>query len=677
MQNKTKYLVTAALPYANNYVHIGHLAGAYLPPDIYVRYRKLKGDDVIFISGSDEHGTAIDMAAIQEKVTPQEIIDRYHFSNKKAFEDIGIEFDIFSRTSNKIHHETAQEFFLNLYNKNILVQKTEKQLYSEKEKRFLADRFVTGTCPVCGNTEARGDECEVCGSNLSPLELIDPRSKITGDIPVVKDAVHLYFPLGRYQENISKWIFSKEGWKQNVINYVKGWIKAGLRDRAVTRDLDWGVKVPVEGNDGKVIYVWFEAPIGYISATKEYFIGKNEPDKWKEYWKGDNTRLIHFIGKDNIVFHSLIFPAALMAHGDYVLPYNVPANEFLNISGAKLSKSKKNGILLKDIVQKFPPDVVRYAIASILPESKDSEFSWKDLQTKNNSELAGILGNFINRTVVFAKTKFDNVIPERKDDDEILKFIKSQTDNIAVSYDEFRLKDALSETMNIVRAANKYFNDTEPWKLVKDEKEKCGEIINNCLQICYSIAILINPFLPFTSEKILKILSADKTNFRWDRIGEINLASGNELGENQILFPQIEDSQIENEMGTEITNDSKEENKKIAGDKTGTNLIGLEDFKKVNLKVAKILECEVVPKSKKLLKLKLKVGDKEKQIVSGISEHYKPEDLIGKLIVVVDNLKPSKLMGIDSEGMLLAAKKDGELKLVLIDGEIEPGAEVS
>ncbi|MBP9191818.1 MAG: methionine--tRNA ligase [Ignavibacteria bacterium] len=677
MQNKTKYLVTAALPYANNYVHIGHLAGAYLPPDIYVRYRKLKGDDVIFISGSDEHGTAIDMAAIQEKVTPQEIIDRYHFSNKKAFEDIGIEFDIFSRTSNKIHHETAQEFFLNLYNKNILVQKTEKQLYSEKEKRFLADRFVTGTCPVCGNTEARGDECEVCGSNLSPLELIDPRSKITGDIPVVKDAVHLYFPLGRYQENISKWIFSKEGWKQNVINYVKGWIKAGLRDRAVTRDLDWGVKVPVEGNDGKVIYVWFEAPIGYISATKEYFIGKNEPDKWKEYWKGDNTRLIHFIGKDNIVFHSLIFPAALMAHGDYVLPYNVPANEFLNISGAKLSKSKKNGILLKDIVQKFPPDVVRYAIASILPESKDSEFSWKDLQTKNNSELAGILGNFINRTVVFAKTKFDNVIPERKDDDEILKFIKSQTDNIAVSYDEFRLKDALSETMNIVRAANKYFNDTEPWKLVKDEKEKCGEIINNCLQICYSIAILINPFLPFTSEKILKILSADKTNFKWDRIGEINLASGNELGENQILFPQIEDSQIENEMGTEITNDSKEENKKIAGDKTGTNLIGLEDFKKVNLKVAKILECEVVPKSKKLLKLKLKVGDKEKQIVSGISEHYKPEDLIGKLIVVVDNLKPSKLMGIDSEGMLLAAKKDGELKLVLIDGEIEPGAEVS
>ena len=681
MQNKTKYLVTAALPYANNYVHIGHLAGAYLPPDIYVRYRKLKGDDVIFISGSDEHGTAIDMAAIQEKVSPQEIIDRYHFSNKKAFEDIGIEFDIFSRTSNKIHHETAQEFFLNLFNKNILVKKTEKQLYSEKEKRFLADRFVTGTCPVCGNTEARGDECEVCGSNLSPLELINPRSKITGDIPVVKDAVHLYFPLGRYQDKISKWIFSKKDWKQNVINYVNGWLKSGLRDRAVTRDLDWGVKVPVEDNEGKVIYVWFEAPIGYISATKEYFISINEPDKWKEYWMGENTKLIHFIGKDNIVFHSLIFPAALMAHGGYILPDNVPANEFLNISGSKLSKSKKNGILLKDIVEKFPPDVVRYTIASILPESKDSEFSWKDLQTKNNSELAGILGNFINRTVVFAKTKFDNKIPGRKNDDEILNLIKDQTQIISQNYDNFKLKDALTETMNIVRAANKYFNDTEPWKLVKDEKERCGEIINNCLQICYSVAILIYPFLPFTSEKILKILNSDKTNFNWDRIGEVNLDSGKELGENQILFPQIEDKQIEKEMESEIESDSKQEVnnniKKISEDSSGSNLIGLEDFKKVNLRVAKVIECEAVPKSKKLLKLKLKVGDKEKQIVSGISEYYKPEEMIGKLIVIVDNLKPSKLMGIDSDGMLLAAKKDGELRLVLVDGEIEPGAEVS
>lgn len=671
MQNKTKYLVTAALPYANNYLHIGHLAGAYLPPDIYVRYRKLKGDDVIFISGSDEHGTAIDMAAIQENVTPGEIIDRYHFSNKKALEDIGIEFDIFSRTSNEIHHKTAQEFFLDLYNKNILVQKTEKQLYSNKEKRFLADRFVVGTCPVCGHPDARGDECENCGSNLSPLELINPRSKITGDTPVIKDAVHFYFPLGRYQDKLSKWIFSKNDWKLNVINYCKGWFKAGLRDRAITRDLDWGVKLPMEGYEGKVIYVWFEAPIGYISATKELFIERNEPEKWKDYWQDENTKLIHFIGKDNIVFHSLIFPAMLMAHGGFVLPENVPANEFMNIGGEKFSKSRGNGILIKDIVQKFNPDIVRYTIASNLPENKDSEFTWKDLQAKNNNELAAILGNFINRTVVFTKNKFENKIPDRINPDaEIFDSIRAQSDIISDHYDHFKLRDALTETMNIIRTANKYFNDTEPWKLVNTDKEKCAEVINNCLQICYSVSILIYPFLPFTSEKILKILNQVKSDFNWSNIGKIILKPGTELCENEILFPQIEDKQIEAEMNAETENKT-ESKEKIE------NVISMEDFKKVNLKVAKILECEAVPKSKKLLKLKLKVGDTEKQIVSGISEHYKPEELIGKLIVVVDNLKPTKLMGIDSHGMLLAAKQNGELRIVTIDGNIDPGAEVS
>ena len=671
MQNKTKYLVTAALPYANNYLHIGHLAGAYLPPDIYVRYRKLKGDDVIFISGSDEHGTAIDMAAIQENVTPGEIIDRYHFSNKKALEDIGIEFDIFSRTSNEIHHKTAQEFFLDLYNKNILVQKTEKQLYSNKEKRFLADRFVVGTCPVCGHPDARGDECENCGSNLSPLELINPRSKITGDTPVIKDAVHFYFPLGRYQDKLSKWIFSKNDWKLNVINYCKGWFKAGLRDRAITRDLDWGVKLPMEGYEGKVIYVWFEAPIGYISATKELFIERNEPEKWKDYWQDENTKLIHFIGKDNIVFHSLIFPAMLMAHGGFVLPENVPANEFMNIGGEKFSKSRGNGILIKDIVQKFNPDIIRYTIASNLPENKDSEFTWKDLQAKNNNELAAILGNFINRTVVFTKNKFENKIPDRINPDaEIFDSIRAQSDIISDHYDHFKLRDALTETMNIIRTANKYFNDTEPWKLVNTDKEKCAEVINNCLQICYSVSILIYPFLPFTSEKILKILNQVKSDFNWSNIGKIILKPGTELGENEILFPQIEDKQIDAEMNAGIENKS-ESIEKIE------NVISMEDFKKVNLKVAKILECEAVPKSKKLLKLKLKVGDTEKQIVSGISEHYKPEELIGKLIVVVDNLKPTKLMGIDSHGMLLAAKQNGELRIVTIDGNIDPGAEVS
>jgi len=674
MQNKTKYLVTAALPYANNFLHIGHLAGAYLPPDIYVRYRKLKGDDVIFISGSDEHGTAIDMAAIQENVTPKEIIDRYHFSNKKALEDIGIEFDIFSRTSNDIHHKTAQDFFLDLFNKNILVQKTEKQLYSNKEKRFLADRFVIGTCPVCGHPDARGDECENCGSNLSPLELINPRSKITGDTPVIRDAVHFYFPLGKYQDKLSKWIFSKKDWKQNVINYCKGWFNAGLRDRAITRDLDWGVKLPMEGYDGKVIYVWFEAPIGYISATKELFIERNEPEKWKDYWQNENSKLIHFIGKDNIVFHSIIFPAMLMAHGGFVLPENVPANEFMNIGGEKFSKSKGNGILIKDIVKRYDPDVIRYSIASNLPENKDSEFTWKDLQAKNNNELAAILGNFINRTVVFAKNKFDNKIPDRKNQDaEVLDFIKSQSKIISDHYDHFKIRDALTETMNIIRTANKYFNDTEPWKLVNTDKEKCAEVINNCLHICYSVSVLIFPFLPFTSKKILNILNQDKSDFFWNKIGEIILKPGTELGENEILFPQIEDKQIEEELNAGI--ESETESKTIS--ENIINLIGIDDFRKVSLKVAKILECEVVPKSKKLLKLKLKVGDAEKQIVSGISEYYKPEELIGKLIVVVDNLKPSKLMGIDSQGMLLAAKQNGELKIVTIDGKIDPGAEVS
>ncbi|MBK6770762.1 MAG: methionine--tRNA ligase [Ignavibacteria bacterium] len=675
MKNNTKYLVTAALPYANNYIHIGHVAGAYLSPDIYVRYRKLKNDDVIFISGSDEHGTAIEMASIIEKITPQEIIDRYHFSNKKAFEDLGIQFDIFSRTSSEIHHKTAQEFFLNLYNKNILVKRSDKQLYSEKEKRFLADRFITGTCPVCGYEEARGDECENCGSNLSPSELINPRSKITGDIPVEKETTHYYFPLGNYQEKLSEWIFSKTDWKSNVINYCKGWFKAGLRDRAITRDLDWGVKVPVEGNDGKVIYVWFEAPIGYISMTKELFIKRNEPDKWKEYWCNEDSRLIHFIGKDNIVFHSIVFPSMLMAHGDFNLPYNIPANEFLNIGGEKFSKSRGNGILVKDIVKEFEPDVIRYTIATNFPESKDSEFTWKDLQSKNNNELAAILGNFINRTVVFAKSKFGNIIPGDKSldnsDTEILNQFKESAASVSAFYDNFRFRDALSETMNAVRSANKYFNDSEPWKLIRDNKERCEAVIYTCLELCHSIAVLISPVLPFTADKILKILNKDKSDFSWKKIGERVLKSGTDLGESLILFPQIEDPQIE-KLNTESTDS-------IAVKKTEMpeNVIELEDFKKVNLKIARVIECEKVAKSKKLFKLKLKIGDAEKQIVSGIAEFYNPEDLIGKLIVVVDNLKPSKLMGIDSHGMLLAAKTDGQLKIITVDGEINDGAVVN
>lgn len=660
---KNKYLVTAALPYANGYLHLGHIAGAYLPADIFVRYKRLCNEDIIFICGSDEHGTAIEISAMKEKVTPKEIIDRYHFANKKAFEDLGMSFDIYSRTSNDIHHKTSQDFFLNLFNKGLLLKKTEKQLYSEKDKRFLADRFVEGTCPICGYEEARGDQCESCGSNLSPLELKNPKSKISGDTPVIKESVNFYFPLESFQPKLKEWIDTKKDWKANVKNYCEGWFKTGLKDRAITRDLDWGVKVPLKEYDGKVIYVWFEAPIGYISATKELFIEKNEPEKWKDYWWGKDSKLIHFIGKDNIVFHALVFPAMLMAHGDFVVPDNVPANEFLNLEGGKLSKSKGHGILVKDIVKEFNPDVVRYTLAANLPENKDADFSWDDFQIKNNNELAAILGNFINRTVVFAKTKFDNKIPTRKSDNyEIFEIVKNQTKIVSDCYENYRFRDAVNETMNVLRAANKYFNDNEPWKVIKDDKEKCANIINNCLQICYSAAILISPILPFTSERILKILNTDKKDFYWSKIGDIILKNETELGENEILFPQLE---IKAE---EMTNKSNEIN---------VDEIDIDYFKKIQLRTAKVIECENVPKSKKLLKIKIKVGEKIKQIVAGIAEHYKPEDLIGKTIIIVDNLKKTKLMGTESEGMLLAAKKDGKLAIVIPEKEIEDGGDVS
>lgn len=548
MEKFKRILVTAALPYANGYIHLGHIAGAYLNADMYVRYQKLKGKDIIFICGSDEYGTAIEMTAIKEGVTPQEIIDRYHFSNKESFEKLGIKFDIYARTSSDVHKQTAQDFFLKLHNQNLLYPKTEKQLFSEKENRFLADRFVEGTCPICGYEEARGDQCENCGSNLSPLELINPKSKITGDIPVVKESTQLYFPLSKYQQELSKWISEKKNWKQNVINYCNGWFKTGLQDRAVTRDLKWGVPVPLEEFKDKIIYVWIEAPVGYISATKELFIEKGEPEKWKEYWCDTQTRLIHFIGKDNIVFHALVFPAMLMANGEFILPDNVPANEFLNFEGDKLSKSRGHVITVKDIVDLFNPDAIRYTIASNMPENRDTDFSWKDLQAKNNNELAAILGNFVNRTFVFAEKYFENEVPtlsELKEIDELLlKELKKGTDDVSECYENFRFKDAVNETMKIVRAANKYFNDTEPWKIVKEDKTRCGTVINICLQLVYSFSILFNPVIPFTSEKMRKMLNANTSNPSWEKAKELSLASGHKLNKPQILFTKIEDSQL-------------------------------------------------------------------------------------------------------------------------------------
>jgi len=544
-----RVLVTSALTYANGDTHLGHIAGSILPGDIYARYLRLAGYDVIYICGSDEFGTAIEMSAIKEGVTPEEIVDKYHFANKKAYESLGMSFDIYSRTSSEMHKKTAQEFFLDLYNKGLLAQKTEKQLYSEKENRFLADRFVIGTCPNCGFEEATGDECENCGSSLTPLELKNPRSKITGDTPVVKESTHFFFPLASYQQPLDKWISSKTDWKPNVVNYCKGWFKTGLKDRAITRDLKWGVPVPVEGIEGKVIYVWFEAPIGYISNTRELFESRGEPEKWKDYWCQDDTKLVHFLGKDNIIFHAIFFPAMLMAHGGFVLVDNVPANEFMNLEGTKQSKSRGHAIKVIDVADKFNPDSIRYAITSNMPENKDTDFYWEDLQAKNNNELGSILGNFVNRTFVFAGKYFDGKVPDSGDlsqvDLKIVESIKSYSQRIASYYENYKFKDALTETMNLVRDANKYFNDTEPWKLVKEDKQKCAAVINTCLQLCHSFAVLFEPVLPFTSEKILKMLGVGRENFSWDKAYSLTLKGGHKLNEPEILFTKIEDSQIE------------------------------------------------------------------------------------------------------------------------------------
>lgn len=547
--NYNRILVTSALTYANGDTHLGHIAGSILPADMFVRYLRLAGYDVIYICGSDEFGTAIEMSAIKEGITPEEIVDKYHFANKEAYEGLGMSFDIYSRTTSETHKQTSQDFFMNLYDKGLLSKKTEKQLYSEKEKRFLADRFVIGTCPVCRYEEAAGDECENCGSALSPLELKNPRSKITGDTPVVKESTHFFFPLAKYQGELDKWISSKTDWKPNVVNYCKGWFKTGLKDRAITRDLDWGVPVPVEGNGGKVIYVWFEAPIGYISMTKELFAQKGNAEKWKDYWCKEDTKLVHFLGKDNIIFHAIFFPAMLMAHGGFVLADNVPANEFMNLEGSKQSKSKGHAIYLKDVLGKFNPDAIRYAIASNLPENKDTDFYWEDLQAKNNNELGSILGNFVNRTFVFNEKYFEGKVPplgrQEQIDGNIIESLKSYIPRIADYYENYKFKDALAETMNLVRDANKYFNDTEPWKAVKENKERCGTIINICLQLCHTFAILFNPVLPFTSEKLFGMLGANKDDFSWDKAAELCLKDGHKLNKPEILFKRIEDSEIE------------------------------------------------------------------------------------------------------------------------------------
>ena len=686
-ENKEKYLVTSALTYANGYTHLGHIAGSILPADIFVRYKRLTGADIIYVCGSDEFGTAMEVKSIEENITIQEVIDKYHFSNKKAYEDLGMSFDIYSRTSKQVHIDTAQQFFLDLYKKGLFKERTEKQLYSEKEQRFLSDRFVLGECPNCGYEDARGDQCENCGKLLSPFDLINPRSKLTGDIPVVKESKHLYFPLSEYSDKLKNWLGTKKNWKTNVLNYCNGLLKSGLEDRSVTRDLKWGVQVPVEEFKDKVIYVWIEAPVGYISATKDLFETRGTPDKWKDYWYGKDTKMIHFLGKDNIIFHAIIFPAMLMAHGEFILADNVPANEFLNLNGEKFSKSKGVGSLVKDILKLYPADVIRYSIASSMPENRDTDFEMDEFRTKNNNELAAILGNFVNRTVVFAKSKFENKVPadskSTKEDSDILAYATSQSEIIGKHYDEYHFKDALSETFNVIRACNKYFNDNEPWKKVKDESERCASIINTCLNLCYTIAILIEPVLPNTSKSIFGILNADGKDLKWSNVGKKLLTEGKSLGENQILFPFIEgdkdDSKSEEAPKAEIkkAKQEKDSKEKTVEKVTVTNdnlIIGIDDFKKVQLKVAKVIEAEKIEGSKKLLRIIIQIGDEVRQIVSGIAEYYTPESLIGRKVIVVYNLKPSKLMKVESEGMLLAAKSNGKLTLVTVDSEIDSGA---
>jgi len=680
-----RILVTAALPYANGLIHLGHLAGAYLPADIYVRYQRLKGRDVLFICGSDEHGVPITISALNEKTTPQAIIDRYHALNRESFEKFGMSFDNYSRTSLPLHHETSKEFFLDWYQKGLLKEKSETQLYCEYDKRFLADRYVQGKCPICGNPDARGDQCENCGSMLSPSELIEPRCSICGNPPVLKTTSNWYFPLGDFQKKLEEYIHSKTDWKENVLRYCEGWLKEGLDDRALTRDLDWGVKVPLPGYENKVIYVWFEALLGYISSTKEWAQRIGQPQKWKEYWQDEETKYIAFIGKDNVVFHCIIFPAMLMARRDYepktpyLLPDNVPANEFLNLEGKKLSKSRNWSIDLKDYLELFPPDALRYTLGVNLPETHDTDFYWKDFQARNNNELADILGNFVNRTLAFAGRYFENQVPNRSDlcslDKGMIGQLKETPNKVGEAYEHYRFRDGIQETMNLARAANKYFNDSEPWKTRKENPTQCATTINICLQTVRSLAILMEPLLPFSSQKVWQMLNLQGTvqQAGWDSAAELRLATGHKLAKPEILFAKIEDSVIEEQTRKLGTAAEKVQEKTLNIQPT----ITIQDFQKIDLRVARVLQCENVEKSDKLLKLQIEIGFEKRQIIAGIAQHYKPEELVGKQIIVVANLEPVKIRGMESNGMLLAATgSNGELALLTVEREVESGSRV-
>jgi methionyl-tRNA synthetase len=674
--NKEQVLVTSALPYANGRIHLGHLSGAYLPADIYVRYKRSKGDDVIYICGSDEHGVPITITADNEKVSPQVIIDRYHELNKEAFNKFGMSFDIYSRTSLPVHHETAQQFFKSYFDQGILIEKKSLQFFDEKVKMFLPDRYVEGTCPKCGYEEARSDECEKCGSLYEPSELKNPKSKISGETPKLKETSHWYFPLGKYQERLEKYVSEmneKYGWKENVLQYCRGWFKDGLKDRAYTRDLDWGVKVPIGGVDGKVLYVWFEAVLGYISATKELSEKRNDPALWKKFWQGKNTKYIAFIGKDNIVFHTIIFPAMLMAWNDvegekYILPQNVPANEFLNFEGKKFSKSRGWGIDVLEFLDLFPADPLRYTLAANLPENKDTDFYWKEFQSRNNGELADILGNFINRTFTFVFKHFDGKVPSignlEKIDEEMLSLLKTYPQKVGDLLEKYKIKDAVFEMMNLARAGNKYFNDSEPWTTIKKDRMRCATTLNICLNTISTLATLFEPVIPFASIKIFKMLNLEKVN--WNESGNLKMKDGHQLSQPEILFVKIEDKVIDEQI-----NKLGKVDEEIVVDEE----ISIDEFKRIKLKAAVVESAEKVPKSEKLLKLKINLGNEVRQLIAGIAKSYEPEELIGKKVLIVANLKPAKLFGLESKGMILAvdSEEEGKVKIVQIDDSIKPG----
>ncbi len=679
-----RYTITAALPYTNGPIHIGHLAGVYVPADIYARYKRLTGNDVAFICGSDEHGVPITIKAKKEGVTPQQIVDRYHKIIKDSFEEFGITFDNYSRTSAKIHHDTASEFFTTLYDKNEFVEEVSEQLYDAEANQFLADRFVVGTCPKCGNEESYGDQCENCGTSHNATDLINPKSAITGNVPTLKETKHWFLPLNKHEAFLKEWILEghKKDWKSNVYGQCKSWIDDGLRPRAVTRDLDWGIPVPVPGGEGKVLYVWFDAPIGYISSTKEW--AAREGKDWEPYWKDKDTKLVHFIGKDNIVFHCIIFPAMLKAEGSYILPDNVPANEFLNLEGKKLSTSKNWAVWLPDYLQDFPnqQDVLRYALTANAPETKDNDFTWKDFQARNNNELVAIFGNFINRVVVLTNKYYEGVVPTPSSfsaiDQETLATVKAYPAVIESSLERYRFREAGQELMNLARLGNKYLADEEPWKLIKTDEARTQTIMYVALQIASALATLSEPFLPFTSTKLKTILNT--TENAWSDIStkDVLLPAAHQIEKGELLFSKIEDEQIQvqldkleaskkaNEAANKVVEPQKEE-------------INFDDFTKLDLRVGTILEAEKMPKAKKLLVLKVDTGIDVRTIVSGIAEHFKPEDVIGKKVTVLVNLAPRALRGVESQGMILMTE-NAEGKLVFVnpdDASVNNGLHIS